>query len=48
MACVINGDTVSGVLRQATWLVVEVIVLIVVQAIAGPRVKPVGVPDTNG
>ncbi|MEU7381572.1 hypothetical protein AB0A91_16525 [Streptomyces sp. NPDC042207] len=45
MACVINGDTMTGALRQATWLVVAVIVLIVVQAIAGrlpqPRVKPV-------
>ncbi|MFK4021139.1 hypothetical protein ACOZDZ_01325 [Streptomyces griseoincarnatus] len=51
MACVINGDTMSGLLRQATWLVVAVIVLIVVQAIAlripRPRVKPVGAPDTN-
>ncbi|MFI2225538.1 hypothetical protein [Streptomyces fradiae] len=33
MACVINGDTVTGVLRQATWLVVAVIVLIIVQAV---------------
>jgi hypothetical protein len=51
MACVINGDTMTGVLRQATWLVVAVIVLTVVQAIAGRlpqlRVKPVCVPDTN-
>ncbi|WP_254075890.1 hypothetical protein [Streptomyces sp. P3] len=52
MACVINGDTMTGVLRQATWLVVAVIVLIVVQAIdvrlPQPRVKPVVEPDTNG
>ncbi|MFI1564560.1 hypothetical protein ACH4ZX_16160 [Streptomyces sp. NPDC020490] len=45
MACVINGDTMTGVLRQATWLVVAVIVLIVVQAIAmrlpQSRVKPI-------
>ncbi|MER5992773.1 hypothetical protein [Streptomyces viridosporus] len=51
-ACVINGDTMTGVLRQATWLVVAVIVLIVVQTIAmrlpQPRVKPVVEPDTNG
>jgi hypothetical protein len=51
-ACVINGDTMTGVLRQATWLVVAVIVLIVVQTIAmrlpQPRVKPVAEPDING
>ncbi|WP_244184216.1 hypothetical protein [Streptomyces cellostaticus] len=45
LACVINGDTMTGVLRQATWLVVAVIVLIAVQMIATylprPRVKPV-------
>ncbi|MGN9814817.1 hypothetical protein ACTMUQ_05660 [Streptomyces sp. SD11] len=50
-ACVINGDTVTGVLRQATWLAVAVIVLLVVQAIAlhlpQPRVKPVSTSDTN-
>ncbi|TQJ75196.1 hypothetical protein [Streptomyces sp. SLBN-31] len=34
IACVINGDTMTGVLRQATWLVVAVIVLVVVQAVA--------------
>jgi hypothetical protein len=52
MACVINGDTMTGVLRQATWLVAAVIVLIVVQAIAmrlpQPPVKSVVAPDTNG
>ncbi|BCL29214.1 hypothetical protein ACFFS2_19665 [Streptomyces aurantiacus] len=51
-ACVINGDTASGVLRQATWLVVAVSVLVVVQAIAlrlpQPCVKPIDTPDTNG
>jgi hypothetical protein len=31
LSCVINGDTVSAILRQATWLVVALIVLIVVQ-----------------
>ncbi|MEU6774100.1 hypothetical protein [Streptomyces sp. NPDC046759] len=45
MACVINAEAVTGLIRQATWLVVAVIVLIVVQAIAvrlpQPRVKPV-------
>ncbi|WP_381552882.1 hypothetical protein [Streptomyces eurythermus] len=45
LACVINGDTMTGVLRQVTWLVVAVIVLITVQAIATrlpqSRVKPV-------
>ncbi|MER7573218.1 hypothetical protein [Streptomyces sp. NPDC126514] len=30
-ACVINGDSMTGVLRQSTWLVVAVIVLIAVQ-----------------
>ncbi|MFE2064239.1 hypothetical protein ACFXDH_17840 [Streptomyces sp. NPDC059467] len=52
LACVINGDTMTGVLRQATWLVVAVIVLIVVQVIATrlpqPGVKPVPAFDTNG
>ncbi|MFD5446942.1 hypothetical protein [Streptomyces sp. NPDC127100] len=33
--CVINGDTLTGVLRQATWLVVTVIVLIIVRAVEG-------------
>ncbi|MGW5366875.1 hypothetical protein ACWER6_19625 [Streptomyces sp. NPDC004009] len=51
-ACVINGDTMTGILRQAAWLVVAVIVLIVVQAIAmrlpQPRVQPIAEPDTNG
>ncbi|WP_344007449.1 hypothetical protein [Streptomyces thermocarboxydovorans] len=51
LACVINGDTMSGVLRQATWLVVAVIVLIAVQAIAVHlpqfRVKLAVEPDIN-
>ncbi|MFF7394557.1 hypothetical protein ACFZAE_39860 [Streptomyces scabiei] len=51
-ACVINGDTMTGVLRQATWLVVAVVVLIVVQAIAlrlpQARVNPADTPDING
>ncbi|MEU6361851.1 hypothetical protein [Streptomyces albidoflavus] len=45
LTCVINGDTVTGVLGQATWLVIAVIVLRVVQLVAPhlpqPRVKPV-------
>ncbi|MEU8032617.1 hypothetical protein AB0C13_28940 [Streptomyces sp. NPDC049099] len=45
VACVINADALTALLRQATWLVAGVIVLIVVQAIAArlpqPRVKPV-------
>jgi len=49
---VINGDTVSGVLRQATWLVIAIIVLTVVQAVAlnPPRssVKPANALDTSG
>ncbi|MEV8291828.1 MULTISPECIES: hypothetical protein [Streptomyces] len=52
LACVINGDTMTGVLRQATWLVVAVVILLVVQTIAGylpqPSVKPVQAPDING
>jgi hypothetical protein len=52
LACVINGDTVSGVLRQATWLVIAIIVLTVVQAVAlnPPRssVKPANALDTSG
>ncbi|GAA1012040.1 hypothetical protein STXM2123_5216 [Streptomyces sp. F-3] len=49
MACVINGDTVTGALRQATWLVVAVIVLICTQAIVDHlpqrRIKLADVPD---
>ncbi|MDI5906709.1 MULTISPECIES: hypothetical protein [Streptomyces] len=37
LSCVINGDTVSAILRQATWLVVALIVLIVVQVWDGRR-----------
>ncbi|MGY1998284.1 hypothetical protein ACR31U_18175 [Streptomyces rochei] len=52
MACVINGDTMTGVLRQATWLVVAAIVLIIVQAIVvrlpQPRVKPTVTADISG
>ncbi|MEV6962005.1 hypothetical protein AB0M97_23025 [Streptomyces sp. NPDC051207] len=52
LVCVINGDTMTGVLRQATWLVVAVIVLITVQVIAlhlpQLRVKPADAPDING
>ncbi|MEW1774128.1 hypothetical protein [Streptomyces sp. NPDC086777] len=51
MACVINGDTMTGALRQATWLVIAVTVLVVVQALVDwlpqRRVKPVGAPDTS-
>ncbi|MFD7611243.1 hypothetical protein [Streptomyces sp. NPDC059828] len=35
LACVINGDTVSGVLEQATRLVVVITVLVIVQTLAG-------------
>ncbi|MFE9495967.1 hypothetical protein [Streptomyces collinus] len=31
-SCVINGETVTGVLQQATWLIVAVIVLIIVRS----------------
>ncbi|MGC9500795.1 hypothetical protein [Streptomyces sp. WG7] len=52
LACVINGDTMTGVLRQATWLVIAVIALLIVQTVAGhlpqPRVKPAQTPDING
>ncbi|SFY53471.1 hypothetical protein [Streptomyces sp. F-1] len=51
MACVINGDTVIGALRQATWLVVAVIVLVIVQVLAESlpqrSVPLVGAPDTS-
>lgn len=30
LSCVINGETVTGALKQATWLVVAVIILVVV------------------
>ncbi|WP_239008836.1 hypothetical protein [Streptomyces sp. S8] len=29
----INGDSVTGILRQATWLVVTLVVLIIVQIV---------------
>jgi hypothetical protein len=45
VACVINAEAVTALVRQAMWLVVAVIVLILVQAIVArlpqPRVKPV-------
>ncbi|MGW1897709.1 hypothetical protein ACWCQB_09675 [Streptomyces hirsutus] len=51
LACVINGDTMTDVLRQATWLVVAVIVLVIVQAVVSylpqQRVKPAIAPDIN-
>ncbi|MFS4107546.1 hypothetical protein [Streptomyces sp. PD-S100-1] len=53
-ACVINGDTdtMTDVLRQATWLVVAVIILTVVQAVVSylpqQRVNPAVVPDISG
>ncbi|MFJ8943815.1 hypothetical protein ACIRG4_11250 [Streptomyces sp. NPDC102395] len=31
VACVINGETLTGILAQATWLITAVIVLVVVQ-----------------
>ncbi|MFJ8573582.1 hypothetical protein [[Kitasatospora] papulosa] len=49
VACVINGDTMTGVLRQATWLVSVLVVLIVVQTAAErlrrSRAKFAGSPD---
>ncbi|MET7929621.1 hypothetical protein ABZT43_37855 [Streptomyces sp. NPDC005349] len=38
-ACVINGDTVTGVLHQATWLILAVTLLIVVRVIEGAVAK---------
>ncbi|QHA04725.1 hypothetical protein GQF42_16765 [Streptomyces broussonetiae] len=35
LACVINGDSLTNVLQQATWLVVSITVLIIVQVVAG-------------
>lgn len=34
LACVVNGDTMTSVLRQATWLVVAITVLVLVQLVA--------------
>ncbi|MGW3416628.1 hypothetical protein [Streptomyces phaeochromogenes] len=49
LACVINGETLTGILAQATWLVVAAIILVVVQAVdrlsverAASRGRPVG------
>ncbi|MCH0562950.1 hypothetical protein I3F54_06990 [Streptomyces sp. MUM 2J] len=44
MACVINADAVTTLLRQATWLMVTVIILIVVQAITTRLPQPGTVP----
>ncbi|WP_327132733.1 hypothetical protein OG311_18780 [Streptomyces sp. NBC_01343] len=33
LSCVIGGDTVTGVLQQATWLVIAVVVLIMVRTV---------------
>ncbi|MER7851665.1 hypothetical protein ABTZ98_03820 [Streptomyces bacillaris] len=33
LSCVINGDSVTGILRQATWLVATLVVLIIVQIV---------------
>ncbi|KAB2977177.1 hypothetical protein F8R89_17525 [Streptomyces sp. SS1-1] len=33
VACVINGETLTGILAQATWLVTAVIILVVVQRV---------------
>jgi uncharacterized protein involved in exopolysaccharide biosynthesis len=33
LGCVINGDTLTGVLRQATWLVVAITALVVVHVV---------------
>ncbi|MFD9966666.1 hypothetical protein ACFWYA_00580 [Streptomyces sp. NPDC059011] len=35
LACVINGDTVSGVLEQATQLTIVITILVIVRALAG-------------
>ncbi|MFI1394623.1 hypothetical protein [Streptomyces sp. NPDC020681] len=37
VSCVINGDSLTGVLRQATWLVVAIIALVSVQWVASMR-----------
>ncbi|MBM4820680.1 MULTISPECIES: hypothetical protein [Streptomyces] len=52
LACVINGDTMTGALRQATWLVVAIIILITVQLIASylpqPRERFAATPTSSG
>ncbi|UFR03189.1 hypothetical protein KBP30_19265 [Streptomyces sp. Go40/10] len=35
LACVLNGDSLTSVLQQATWLVVSITVLILVQVVVG-------------
>ncbi|MEU6670428.1 hypothetical protein [Streptomyces sp. NPDC046727] len=34
LACVVNGDTMTRVLHEATWLVVAIAILILVQPVA--------------
>ncbi|MFE0414280.1 hypothetical protein ACWF8U_12345 [Streptomyces olivaceus] len=33
VACVINGETLTGILAQATWLITAVIILVIVQGV---------------
>ncbi|MFR0353175.1 hypothetical protein [Streptomyces sediminimaris] len=35
LACVVNGDSLTSLLQQATWLVASITVLILVQVVMG-------------
>ncbi|MEU4150755.1 hypothetical protein [Streptomyces sp. NPDC026659] len=56
ISCVMNGDTMTNILYQGTWLVVAITVLIIVRAVAavvlgrmtGALSRQVGDSDTNG
>ncbi|MEU9476530.1 hypothetical protein [Streptomyces sp. NPDC048191] len=51
LACVVNGDTMTGVLHEASWLVVAITVLVLVQLVAarlpGRAAESPATPDTN-
>ncbi|MFS4093055.1 hypothetical protein [Streptomyces sp. AF1A] len=52
LACVVNGDTLTGVLHQAAWLVVAITILVLVQSVAGrlrgKAAEPLTPRETDG
>jgi uncharacterized membrane protein len=51
LACVVNGDTITSALRQATWLVVAITILVLVQLVAaclrGKAAEPLTPRESN-
>jgi hypothetical protein len=51
VSCVINGDSLSGILEQATWLVAVVVILVVArtgEALVQQRAIRSARPETSG